>query len=71
MPSQQQINMMRMDISSIGESESDVERVNDMMRNHNAVWSDNEEYVIERLKRRKRRPPSDWQGNYEFVDLLN
>ena len=60
----------------MGESESDVDRVNVMMRNHNTTStvhteSDNEEFVIERLRRRQRRACSDWEDDYEFVDLLD
>ena len=70
-PTRQQIDMTRRDVSSYGESDSDIART----RNHNRIVqshteSDNEEYVIERLQRRKRRACSDWEDNYNLIDLL-
>ena len=67
-----------METISMGESESDVGRINDRMRNHNPtgfILSEeeyaNEEYVIERLKRTQRKECTDYEDNYEFVNLLN
>ena len=63
----------------MGKSDSDAVKRN---RNHNhnssgSTFSDteqehaNEEYVIERLRRSHRKQCSDWEENYDIIDLLS